>query len=1802
MRLNPIPLITLLLLITVTAAAQPDSRFQIQLRSGNFIPVKNIDPASIQAFNQTVAKTAGKSFVIIQFEELPSVTIKEQLKANGIELLEYIPNNAFTATISGQPDANEILQSKARALIVPQPEQKMQPELSRGIFPNWALKNNNQIELWISFPSSFNFETVQQELYRKGFQITSTLNKNYRILELIVATDRLTELAAMPCIDYVQAAPAPVKEFNTNSMAASKANMLKASIANGGLGLTGQGVVVGVGDNGDIQTHLDFTGRIINRAGDIPRAHATHVAGTVGGAGIINELHEGYAPKSTILSQLFNNIITKAPTYVQDNGMVIGSHSYGLVADDCAFNGIYDLNARILDQQAIDLPELQHVFAAGNDGFRTCSPFPSGFRTVMGGFQCAKNIITVGATDYKRDWATFSSKGPVRDGRVKPEIMSQGERVASTWSNNQYSFNNGTSMAAPGVSGGLALLIERYRTTHGNANPKNGLLKALLCNGASDRGNAGPDFTYGFGSMNLVRSLAMMEANHYFTNTVAQNITNTHTISVPANTAQLKVLLYWNDPAASVMAAHTLVNNLNLSVTGPGGTVLPYVLDTLSSNVNNAATATGNDAINNIEQVVINNPAAGSYDLKANGAAIAAGPSQGYFLVYDAIPQSLVLTNPVGGEHLIPSVPNVDSFIVNWESYSDETNTFTLEFSSNNGGSWTTLSNNLPAAIRHYAWTVPNTPTDVAKLRLTKNTTGFSQTSNAFVITELPVVTLSAVQCEGYISINWNAVPAATDYEVMRLIGNEMVSVATTTSLSYNFSGLSKDSVYWVTVRARINGHPGRRAIAISRQPNTGTCAGSISDNDLKLDTIISPITSGRIFTSTALGNNVPITIRIKNLDDIASSGNINVSYSINGGPAINEVITAPTANIPALNHLDYTFATNANLSAVGSYTILATATKAGDAVTINNSFQNVYKQLDNQPITNAQLPWIDNLESTPGQTVTENQMGLTGNDRYDFLKSSTDGRLRSYINSGIAYSGSKAITLDVSKYISGGNINSLTATFNLSAFNIASDDIRIDFRYKNHNQQPNSANQLWIRGSDMSSWIPVYDLYANQNPADGSYKLSSSIELADSLAVYGQAFSSSTQARWGQWGQYMTADNEGGAGYSFDDIRIYRAVDDVQAIRLDTPVVVACGLNNAVPVKLKVRNSKRSAINNIPVVLRVDGNIIANETITFIAANSSIQYTFTATANLSAPGNHLVEAWVDYATDNVRQNDTAKVNAYHLPLIASFPYLENFETNNGYWYAGGNLSTWNYGTPNSAKITRAASGNKVWKTNLNGYYTENENSYLYSPCFNLSSMSNPTLSFSLALDVEDCGATYCDGAWVEYSNDGGTTWNKLGTQGSGTNWYNKNYSGNQLWSQQDYTRWHVATSALPTTNNSNIRFRFVISSDPGVTKEGIAIDDVHVYDDVNGIYDITGSSPVVNQNVSGTSWIHFIEPVSGKIIASINPNNQNMGSTDVQSYIYAGPVRVNGDQYYHNRNITMKPANKALADSATVRFYFTDAETEALINASGCSNCYKPAMAYELGVTKYSDPTDVSKENGTLSDNTPGNYLFINNGKIKFTPFDKGYYAEFKVKNFSEFWLNNGGFDNNSALPVQLINFLVTKTNNNDVLAKWTVENESNLHHYEIEVAKGNSNYQLNQFVKLGEVAAANSGAGIRHYSFSDLESNKSGVRYYRLKMVDNDGRYSYSNIRPLVFSNEIKWQAYPNPTNGMVTLTYQSNAGEKVQLRIFEAGGKQVQQQQLPATGFIQQATVQLPAAGIYLIELKAGEQKQSFRIVKQ
>ncbi|MES1219226.1 MAG: T9SS type A sorting domain-containing protein, partial [Bacteroidota bacterium] len=564
----------------------------------------------------------------------------------------------------------------------------------------------------------------------------------------------------------------------------------------------------------------------------------------------------------------------------------------------------------------------------------------------------------------------------------------------------------------------------------------------------------------------------------------------------------------------------------------------------------------------------------------------------------------------------------------------------------------------------------------------------------------------------------------------------------------------------------------------------------------------------------------------------------------------------------------------------------------------------------------------------------------------------------------------------------------------------------------------------------------------------------------------------------------------------------------------------------------------------------------------------------------------------------------TAIVHLVNSPIIASFPYLQNFEADNGSWYTGGKKTSWEYGTPASQKINRAASGSKAWKTSLVGSYNDLETSYLYSPCFDVTSLSHPTLSFSVALDLEDCGTTLCDAAYLEYSEDG-NNWTRLGTFGSGTNWYNKNGTApnKNVWSIQDYTHWHVATISLPTGTTHPLRLRFVMDSDPYTSREGIAIDDIHVYDSVYNIYDgVTMGAPVTQTISGGTSWIDYTS--GGKLVASILPNNQNMGSTGVQAYINTAPVRTNTRQYYHDRNITIKPTNINLTDSATIRFYFLDTETETLINATGCSICTKPASAYDLGVSKYSDADD-NIENGTIADDLLGNWLYIASPDVVKVPFQKGYYAEFKVKNFSEFWLNDGGFDQLHSLPVQLMAFTAVKKNNVDVLVQWTTSNETKVDHYEIEVAKGYDDFQHNNFVKIGDVISQNN-ISQQQYDFTDIEKNKTGVRYYRLKIINKDGSSSYSAVRPVVFDSSIGWQVYPNPSNGVFNFVYQADEKEKMVVKVYDVNGKLVRRYDPPVNGFVQKLSIDIQsskfAAGLYLLEASSGEKKQLFRVIKQ
>lgn len=247
----------------------------------------------------------------------------------------------------------------------------------------------------------------------------------------------------------------------------------------------------------------------------------------------------------------------------------------------------------------------------------------------------AKNVITVGAVNQNLDIVGFSSRGPAKDGRVKPDLVARGNSVLSSVPTNSYSRLSGTSMAAPAVTGVAALLTEQWKKTFGTA-PKPLHLKAVLIAGATDLGNPGPDFTHGFGLVNAKASVDTIIAdaakgNRIRTITLAAGTSATHEFPIAVSTPQnVRVVLQWNDPAIPFtpvpddIAPVALVNDLDLRVIGPDGTVhLPWVLD--SSQVTANATR-GVNTKDNTEVVEIANAPVGTYRIVVAGTSVAQGP------------------------------------------------------------------------------------------------------------------------------------------------------------------------------------------------------------------------------------------------------------------------------------------------------------------------------------------------------------------------------------------------------------------------------------------------------------------------------------------------------------------------------------------------------------------------------------------------------------------------------------------------------------------------------------------------------------------------------------------------------------------------------------------------------------------------------------------------------------------------------------------------------------------------------------------------------------------------------------------------------------------------------------------------------------------------------------------------------------------------------------------------------------------------------------------------------------------------
>jgi len=463
--------------------------------------------------------------------------------------------------------------------------------------------------------------------------------------------------------------PIYYRTYNQGSAITSRVNLVQPG-GSMGLNLAGQGMIVGVWDqNHPRMTHSDYSTRIMVTDGSAVAAspHSSHVTGTILSSGANNASGRGMAYQANGWVNDWSNDINEM-SMLAGAGLLLSNHSYGIMAETLPtwYFGAYVSDANALDNVCFNNPKYQPVFAAGNDrgSFTTLNPTKNG-GDLLTGDKVSKNALVVGAVNEVPNYtgsssvvmSSFSNYGPTDDFRIKPDVVAKGVGVLSTTSssNTSYGVMDGTSMAAPGVTGGLTLIQQYY----GDPYMLSSTLRGLVAHTSDEAGpSAGPDHMFGWGLLNVAKAVGVLR-DRTVSSIVDERVLNTsstYTFNVLANELEkLKVSISWTDRPGSIVANGTLdssvprlVNDLDLRVTKAGDTFFPWKLN---NDFNNLYALKADNTVDNIEVVEVDNPT-GIYQITVSHKGALVGGNQTYSLIVTGIDADadLSINSPLGNE------------------------------------------------------------------------------------------------------------------------------------------------------------------------------------------------------------------------------------------------------------------------------------------------------------------------------------------------------------------------------------------------------------------------------------------------------------------------------------------------------------------------------------------------------------------------------------------------------------------------------------------------------------------------------------------------------------------------------------------------------------------------------------------------------------------------------------------------------------------------------------------------------------------------------------------------------------------------------------------------------------------------------------------------------------------------------------------------------------------------------------------------------------------------------------------------
>ncbi|MBN2005122.1 MAG: S8 family serine peptidase, partial [Anaerolineae bacterium] len=630
---------------------------QIRLQQATFDPLQT-SPQLLSNLSQAAYAGDGMGYYLVQFEGPILSEWKETLIKEGVALHDYVPDFAFIVKMD-QATANRVQSLEmVRWVGLYQPAYR----LSNALLPTVQSPAAGQpIQLVVRSFTGESAATLVKDFVGLGALVLTQSRDTGggTIFQLELPETEVANVARLSGVAWVQPKYTPILY---NAIARSSVAMNKDAVENTlGLYGENQIVVVGdTGfSTGNTATmHQDFQGHFYKGSWGSGtcaswadyHSHGTHVAGSVLGSGVMDGAvttthsyagtNAGIAPEALLWGWAFCSDWTGLPDapyddyygvmYNDDPRVRVNTNSWGSSAP----YGTYDAFSRETDRFIWDHPDMVVLVAAGNDGTDANS---DGIVDVdsMGIPAGSKNIITVGASENYRmsggynpggacsTWGgcwpgdypaapvstdrlsddpsgmvAFSSRGPVDDGRLKPDVVAPGSNIVSARDDSgtgwgvydaDYIYMGGTSMATPLTAGAAAIVREFYSDTY-SLNPTAALVKATFINGAFDMtpgqyrdtvpdGSKDDvirraDINQGWGRVDLATSLIYAGSRQLWFHEHAGLATNSEysvTLQTRYTENPFRVSLVWSDQAGTEATHGALVNDLDLVVESSTG-------------------------------------------------------------------------------------------------------------------------------------------------------------------------------------------------------------------------------------------------------------------------------------------------------------------------------------------------------------------------------------------------------------------------------------------------------------------------------------------------------------------------------------------------------------------------------------------------------------------------------------------------------------------------------------------------------------------------------------------------------------------------------------------------------------------------------------------------------------------------------------------------------------------------------------------------------------------------------------------------------------------------------------------------------------------------------------------------------------------------------------------------------------------------------------------------------------------------------------------------------------------------------